>query len=142
MENVHVYVYVTWHQKIGLMCTKYTASHYYYTYLTFCDRYTSSVKCFDHEQLIVCCTNSKHFIVVLCLIMKLQTSINYGNIILVASQLLCELILKNQSNCHIWYFNKYQFQIAIETTLVFLCQIVAMPSATFTGVNLLLPTHT
>ena len=45
------------------MCTKYTASDYS-TYLTFCQSYTSSVKCF--EQLIVFCTNSKSFIIILC----------------------------------------------------------------------------
>ena len=45
------------------MCTKYTASDYS-TYLTFCQSYTRSVKCI--EQLIVFCTNSKSFIIILC----------------------------------------------------------------------------
>ena len=35
--------YVTRHEKIGLMCTKYTPLHYS-TYLTFCVSYTCSVK--------------------------------------------------------------------------------------------------
>ena len=37
---------VTRHEKIGLMCTKYTASHYC-TYLTFCECYTNSVNCLE-----------------------------------------------------------------------------------------------
>ena len=33
---------MTWHEKIGLMYTNYTTSHYY-TYLTFCDSYIGFV---------------------------------------------------------------------------------------------------
>ena len=36
--------FVTRHEKIGLMCTKYTALHYS-TYLTFCVSYVFSVNC-------------------------------------------------------------------------------------------------
>ena len=41
---MYIYVYVTWHEKIGLMYTKYILSHYS-TYLTFCTGYTRSVNC-------------------------------------------------------------------------------------------------
>ena len=36
--------YVTRHEKIGLMCTKYTPLHYY-IYLTFCTSYIKSATC-------------------------------------------------------------------------------------------------
>ena len=36
--------YVTRHEKIGLMCTKYTPS-YYFIYLTLCTSYIRSVTC-------------------------------------------------------------------------------------------------
>ena len=41
MHN-YTYTYVTWHEKIGHICTKYTTSRYS-TYLTFCESYPSSV---------------------------------------------------------------------------------------------------
>ena len=33
---------------------------------------------------------------------------------------MCDLILEKQSSCHIWYFEKYQFQ-NYETNVTFLC---------------------
>ena len=60
--------FVTRHEKIGLICTKYTTSHNS-TYLTFCESYTSSVNCL--KLLNVYCTSIKSFIVMLCLITKL-----------------------------------------------------------------------
>ena len=52
-------IIVTQHEKIGLMCTKYTPSHYF-TYLTFCVRYTSSVNFIKIS--IVCYRTLKSFI--------------------------------------------------------------------------------
>ena len=61
--------YVTRHEKIGLMYTKRTPSHYS-TYLTFIIRYTSSVNCIRFP--IVCCTNNKGFTYRLYLSTELQ----------------------------------------------------------------------
>ena len=55
-----MYVYVTRHEKIGLMCTKYMPLHYS-TYLTFYVTYTSFVNCIKFP--IVCCSSCKSFIV-------------------------------------------------------------------------------
>ena len=64
-----VLLYVTQHEKIGLMCTKYTPSHYF-NYLTSCIRYTSSVNAI--ELPIHCCTSSTIFVDKLCLGTKLR----------------------------------------------------------------------
>ena len=61
-------IIVTQHEKIELMCTKYTPSHYS-TYLTFSIRYTSYVKCINFPS--VCCTSNKKFTDKLCLSIKL-----------------------------------------------------------------------
>ena len=55
--------YVTRHEKIGLMCTKYTPLHYS-TYLPFCVSYTCSVNCikFSSSYWTIC----KSFIDKLC----------------------------------------------------------------------------
>ena len=63
-----LYTYVTQHEKIGLMCTKYTPS-YYSICLTFCTCYSKSVTCV--KQPIVSCMPGKNVSVKLCLIMKL-----------------------------------------------------------------------
>ena len=60
--------YVTQHEKIGLMCTKYSPSHYS-TYLRFFVRYTSSVNCIIFAM--DCCTSCKSFINKVCLDTKL-----------------------------------------------------------------------
>ena len=44
------------------------------------------------------------------------------------SREICDLILENQMNCYIQYFEKYIPISNIETTMIFLCQIVATPS--------------
>ena len=62
------FIYVTWHEKIELMYTKYITS-YYSTYLAFCVSYTSSVNCVEFP--IVCCTSLKSFIDNMCLGAKL-----------------------------------------------------------------------
>ena len=64
--------YMTWHDQIGLIHTKYTLSHYS-TYLTFCVSYTS---CTNYNSLpIVCCTSCKILIDTLCLgIQSYETS--------------------------------------------------------------------
>ena len=59
---------MTRHEKIGLMCTKFTPSHYS-TYLTFSERCTSSVNCIKFP--IVCGTSNKSFTDKLCLSTKL-----------------------------------------------------------------------
>ena len=64
----HISLNVTRHEKIGLMCTKYTLSHYS-TYLTFRVSYASSVNCI--QQLIACCTSTKCFISKQSLITKI-----------------------------------------------------------------------
>ena len=56
--------YVTRHEKIGLMCIKYTTSNHS-TYLIFCVRYTSFVNCIKYA--IVCYSNCESFIDKLCL---------------------------------------------------------------------------
>ena len=43
---VYNLAYVTQYEKIGFMCTKYTAPHYS-IYLTFCESYRSSVSCLE-----------------------------------------------------------------------------------------------
>ena len=60
--------YVTRHEKIGLVCTKYTPSHNS-TYLTFSIRYMRYVNCMKFP--IVCCTSNKSFTDKLCLTTKL-----------------------------------------------------------------------
>ena len=65
----HVAIFVTRHEKIGLMCTKYTSLGYS-LYLTFCIRYTSSVSYI--ELPIVFCTSNTSFIGKICLYKKLH----------------------------------------------------------------------
>ena len=63
--NIHLAILqqlqnVTQHEKIGLMRTKYTPSHYS-TYLIFWVTYASSVNCIK-LLIIVCCINHTSFI--------------------------------------------------------------------------------
>ena len=60
--------FVTQHEKIGLMCTKYTPSDYS-IYLRFCVSYISSVNCIKIP--IVCCTSCKSINNEVCLGTKL-----------------------------------------------------------------------
>ena len=55
---------MTWHEKIGLMCTTYALKNYFLC-LTFCIGYTSSVNCITF--LIVCYTSCKVLIDKICL---------------------------------------------------------------------------
>ena len=52
-------IYVTRHEEIGLMCTKFTSSNYF-TYFTFCVSYRSSVNCIKFS--LMCSTNFESFI--------------------------------------------------------------------------------
>ena len=52
-------IYVTQHEKIGLMCTIYTSLNYF-TYFTFCVSYRSSVNCIKFS--LVCSTSFESFI--------------------------------------------------------------------------------
>ena len=61
-------VYVTRHEKNGLMYTKYTFL-YYGTYLLYCLRYLNSVNSIRFP--IECCINGEHFIRLLFLSAKL-----------------------------------------------------------------------
>ena len=61
-------IYVTRHEKTGLMYTKYTRS-YYYKYLRYCIRYSQSVSCM--RFLTNCCINAEKFVRLLCLHKKL-----------------------------------------------------------------------
>ena len=60
--------YVTGHEKIGLMSTKYTPL-YYSNYLYFCVSYINSVNCIEFP--ILCSTSCKHFVDIPCLDTKL-----------------------------------------------------------------------
>ena len=64
----HYITYVTQHQKTMLMYTKYTSLHYF-SYLSFCVSFTSSINCIGFP--IVSCTISKSFIDTPCLDKKL-----------------------------------------------------------------------
>ena len=61
-------IYVTRHEKTGLMYTKYTCS-YYCKYLSYCIRYSLSVS--SMRFLINDCINGKKFVRLLCLHIKL-----------------------------------------------------------------------
>ena len=69
IQNPKYSKYVTWHEKIGLMCTNYTSSHYS-IYLTFYTSYTRSVNC--NEWPIVCYINTKSLALLNHKVMKLQ----------------------------------------------------------------------
>ena len=65
-------LFVTRHEKTGLMYTKYTCS-YYCEYLPYCIRYSQSVSCM--RFLTNCCINGEKFVRLLCLHKKL---FNFG----------------------------------------------------------------
>ena len=61
-------IYVTRHEKTGLMYTKYTSS-YYGLYLLYCSTYQSSVNCYRFAMK--CYINGDNFIRLLFLLIKL-----------------------------------------------------------------------
>ena len=61
-------LYMTRHEKTGLMYTKYTSS-YYGTYLLYCLRYYNSLNCI--RLPITCCINDRNCIRLQVLLMKL-----------------------------------------------------------------------
>ena len=81
INYLYMALYVTQHEKIGLMCTKYTPSHYS-IYLTFSVRCTSSVNCM--KLPIMFYSSCKSFTDKLCLSTKL-----YNFEVQKSSQILC-----------------------------------------------------
>ena len=66
--SINKYIYVTQHEKTGLMYTKYTYSCYS-KYLPYCIRFSKSVTCM--RFLINSCINGKNCVRFLCLHKKL-----------------------------------------------------------------------